>query len=209
MWSLPNRRGAARAIEAVVLMLIVLPLAVFLGLPTLWFVAPFAVVTLTGRRLEDYGLTLRNPGSLRFHVAVCAIVFGSYALLHYAFAHWYLGRHFSPTLPPDFPRLVVDQIVLIGLSEEFFFRGYMQTQFNQWLGKPHRFLGAGYGPGLIVAAVLFGLCHLVGGDVTRFRTAFFGLFAGWLRERTGTIIVPAAYHGAANLLYDFMQSSMI
>ena len=36
-----------------------------------------------------------------------------------------------------------------------------------------------------------------------------GLFAGWLRERTGTIAVPAAYHGFANLLYDFMARSMV
>jgi len=208
MWSWLGRRGAAPAIEAVVLMLILLPLVIAFSLPTLWLVAPFALVTLTGRRYEDYGLSLRNPGSPRFHLTVSVIVFGTYAVLHYAFARWYLGRHFSPALPPDLPRLVVDQMVLIGLSEEFFFRGYMQTQFNQWLGRPFRFLGATYGPGLIVAAVLFGLCHLVDGDVTRFRTAFFGLFAGWLRERTGTILVPAAYHGAANLLADFMQNSL-
>jgi membrane protease YdiL (CAAX protease family) len=41
------------------------------------------------------------------------------------------------------------------------------------------------------------------------RVAFFGLFAGWLRERTGTIAVPAAYHGVANLLYEFMARSMV
>jgi len=204
-----SRNSAAPAIEGLVLILITLPLAIAYSLPTLWFVAPFAVISLSRRPYEDYGLTLHNPGTLRFHVTVCLVVFGTYALLHYAFGRWYLGRHFSPTLPPDFPRLVVDQMVLIGLSEEFFFRGYLQTQFNRWLGRPYQFLGARYGPGLIAAAVLFGLCHIVGGDVTRFRTAFFGLFAGWLRERTGTILVPAAYHGAANLLYEVMQRSLV
>jgi membrane protease YdiL (CAAX protease family) len=38
---------------------------------------------------------------------------------------------------------------------------------------------------------------------------FFGLFAGWLRERTDTIAVPAAYHGVANILYETMARSMV
>ena len=73
---------------------------------------------------------------------------------------------------------------------------------------PYRFLGARCGWGLILAAILFGLCHIVTGDLTRLRVVFFGLFAGWLRERTDTIAVPAAYHGFANLLYEFMARSM-
>jgi membrane protease YdiL (CAAX protease family) len=62
---------------------------------------------------------------------------------------------------------------------------------------------------MILAAVLFGLCHLVTGDLTRLRVIVFGLFAGWLRERSETIAVPAAYHGFANVLYEFMAHSMV
>ena len=57
--------------------------------------------------------------------------------------------------------------------------------------------------------MLFGLCHIVTGDLTRLRVIFFGLFAGWLRARTDTIAVPAAYHGVANVLYEFMARSMV
>jgi membrane protease YdiL (CAAX protease family) len=196
------------AVEALIVLALTLPLAVGFGAPTLWFVVPFAIVTLLGRPYEEYGLTLRNPGPLRFHAAVCLIVFGTYALVHYGFARVVLGLAFHPTLAPDLPELALEQLLVVGLSEELFFRGYLQTQLNRVFGRPYRFLGASWGLGLPAAALLFGLCHLVHGDVTRIRTALFGLLVGWLRERTDTIAVPAAYHGFANLLYDFMQRSM-
>jgi membrane protease YdiL (CAAX protease family) len=60
--------------------------------------------------------------------------------------------------------------------------------------------------GLICA--LFGLCHIIDGNLARMKVAFFGLFAGWLRERSPSIAVPATYHGIANILYDFLQRSL-
>ena len=200
---------AAPAIEGLVLLPITLVLAVGFGMPTLWLLVPFALITLTGRAYEEYGLTLDRPGSLRFHLGLCAVIFGGYALGHYLFGRWFLGLRFSPELPPAFPRVALEQLLVIGLSEEFFFRGYLQTQLNRWLGRPYKFLGAEWGWGLICTALLFGVCHVATtGNWTRLDTAFFGLFAGWLRERSGTIAVPAAYHGIANLIRDFMSRSL-
>jgi len=202
-------RRAAPAIEALLALAVTLPLAIGLRYPTLWFLVPFVIITVTGRPYDTYGLTLRNPGSLRFHLTTAALVFGGYALLHYAFARLVLGRHFVPTLPPDFADVAITQFIAVGLSEEFFFRGYLQTHLNRVFEPRFEALGARYGWGLILAAVLFGLCHIVGGDLTRLRVIFFGLFAGWLRERTDTIAVPSAYHGCANILYDIMARSMV
>jgi membrane protease YdiL (CAAX protease family) len=101
------------------------------------------------------------------------------------------------------------QLVVVGLSEEFFFRGYLQTHLNMLFGRPFEFLGARFGWGLILAAIIFGLCHIVTGDLQRMQVAFFGLFAGWLRERTDTIAVPAAYHGVANVLYETLARSFV
>lgn len=204
-----ERPASAGVVEALVAMVATLPLAIWLRMPTLWFLVPFAIITLAKRPYEDYGLTWRNPGSLRFHLATATVVFGGYALLHYVFARTVLGLHFVPTLPPNPLETAFAQLVVVGLSEEFFFRGYLQTQLNAACGRPHRLLGAPWGRGLVYAALLFGLCHIVTGDLTRMRVAFFGLFAGWLRERTGTIAVPAAYHGVANLLYECMARSMV
>lgn len=202
-------RRAAPVLEALAALAVTLPLAVALRYPTLWFLVPFAIVTVTKRPYEMYGLTLRNPGSLRFHLCTAAVIFGGYALLHFAFARLVLGLHFAPALPPDFAELVVAQFVVVGLSEEFFFRGYLQTQLNRAFARRFQFLGVRFGWGLILAAVLFGVCHLATGDLTRLRVVFFGLFAGWLRERSDTIAVPAAYHGFANVLYELMARSMV
>lgn len=195
-------------LEGLGVLAVTLPLAVGLRLPTLWLVVPFAVVTLTRRPYEDFGLTLHAPGSLRFHATVVLVVFGTYSLAHYTFCRWMFGMTFDATLPPHLPRLVFDQFLLIGLSEEFFFRGYLQTLFNRRFDRPYTLLGARWGAGLLLAAILFGLCHLVTGDFSRLRVVFFGLFAGWLRERTGSIAVPAAYHGAANVLYEVLRQSL-
>jgi len=203
------RDARAGAVEALLVMLVTLPLAIWLRFPTLWFVAPFAVLTVRGLPYENYGLVWRPPGSLRFHLLTCLVIFGGYALLHYAFGRLVLGQRFVATLNPDLAQAAVAQFIVIGLSEEFFFRGYLQTRLNAVFGRPYRFLGVSYGRGLFVAALLFGLCHVVSGDFGRIRVAFFGLFAGWLWERSGTIAVPAAYHGFANLLYDFMARSMV
>lgn len=194
--------------EALIALAITLPFAIWLRWPTLWFLVPFAIITVTRRPYEVYGLTWRNLGSLRFHLVTCLVIFGGYSLGHYLFARWMFGAEFNPTLPPNPIESVFAQLVVIGLSEEFFFRGYLQTQLDAKYGRPHRFLGAQFGRGLIYAALLFGLCHVVTGDLTRMRTAFFGLFAGWLRARSDSIAVPAAYHGFANLLYEFMAASL-
>jgi hypothetical protein len=203
------QRQRLPVVESVLLMLITLALSVGLRLPTLWFLIPFAVITLTRRPYEPYGLSLRKPGSVRLHACICLVVYGGYALAHYGFAHLYLGRELKPALPPNFGRLLLEQLLLVGLPEEFFFRGYLQTQLNRALGRPYQLLGARWGMGLPIAALLFGLCHLIDGDVTRLRVVLFGLFAGWLRERTDTILVPAAYHGLSNVLYETMQRSLV
>jgi membrane protease YdiL (CAAX protease family) len=195
--------------EALVAMAVILPIAIWLRFPTLWFLVPFAIITVARRPYEVYGLTWQDLGSPRFHLATCSVIFGGYALLHYAYARIVHGLHFEATLPPHLLEAAFAQLIVVGLSEEFFFRGYLQTHLNAAYGRPYRFLGASWGRGLIYAALLFGLCHIVTGDLARMRVAFFGLFAGWLRERTGSIAVPAAYHGVANLLYDFMWRSMV
>lgn len=200
-------RRVGPVVEALAALAVTLPLAIVFRYPILWFFVPFAIITIARRPYEAYGLTLENPGSLRFHLVTVAVIFGGYALLYYAVAHFVLGRQFAAADAPSFD-LIATQLVAIGLSEEFFFRGYLQTHLNLYFGRPWQLFGARFGWGLIVAAVLFGICHVVNGDLTRLQVIFFGLFAGWLRERTDTIAVPAAYHGVANLLQDWLGRSL-
>ena len=88
----------------------------------------------------------------------------------------------------------------VGFLEEFFFRGYVQSRLNDCFGRPFRFMGVSFGPGLVLAAVAFGLFHpiTVAGDppwAWGLWTAAMGLVFGYLREKTGAVIAPALLHG--------------
>lgn len=195
-------------VEALGLLVVTFALAVGLRLPTLWLVVPFILITFTDRPYAEYGVTLRRPGSLRFHTVVITAVFIPYAIGHYALAHWAFGMHFRFRLPPHLLQSVFDQVVIIGLSEEFFFRGYLQTQCDRVWGTPYRLLGAQVGIGLPLAAALFAICHVFFGGPIRLIVFFPGLLYGWLRERTDTIAVPALYHAGSNLLMEIMLASL-
>ena len=204
-----QRQPDRRTVEALVLLPITLILAVGLTIPTLWCVVPILWITLRRRDYGEYGLHLGDPGSVGLHVLLVIVIFGGYALLHYFFAKLAFGAHFHATLNPNLLQLIFLHVVIIGFPEEVFFRGYLQSELNRTFGRPFPLWGARVGWGLLAAAVLFGACHVIYGDFSRMRVAFFGLFAGWLRERTDSVIAPTLYHGAANVLYDFMQRSMI
>jgi hypothetical protein len=97
-------------------------------------------------------------------------------------------------------------VFFLGFGEELLFRGYIQSRLNAALGKPFRFFGVNWGWGVVIAAALFGLMHvlnigsLVGGRWEPawwwgFWTFFSGLVFGFVREKSGGIIAPAILHG--------------
>jgi membrane protease YdiL (CAAX protease family) len=51
----------------------------------------------------------------------------------------------------NFPLDMLEQIVYIGLAEEFFYRGYIMNRLCKWLGNL---------PGLLITSFLFGLGHI-------------------------------------------------
>lgn len=187
-------------------MVLALTVPLALWQPGLWLLVPFALLYFTHRSFEDYGLRWELGGP-SFHLVTAAIALGGYAAGHYAFARFIQGRAFHPTLPPDFAWLVFHQVVDVALPEEFFFRGYLQTNLNRAWERPFAFLGARWGWALPVSALVFALCHLFYGDVTQLKVIFFGLFAGWLRERTDSIAAPVLYHAAGNILLYWLIAS--
>jgi uncharacterized protein len=96
------------------------------------------------------------------------------------------------------------------VGEEMFFRGYVQSRLNQSFGRPYTLFGVRYGAGLLGAALLFAVIHVLNpadyfAAVYRFDwrhglTTATTLYFGFLRERTGGIAAPALVHGCTNLL---------
>jgi len=194
-------------LEGLALLALTLPFALGLHVPTLWFLTPVMLIVATQRPSEPYGLTLSHPGGAGLHITMCLAVFLPYLVGHYLWATWWQGLSFDLRWPPQLLRSVIDQILIVGLPEEMFFRGYLQTQFDKSLGKPLRLFGVPIGWGLPLAAALFAICHIFNGGPARLIVFFPGLWYGWLRARTGTIAVPALYHAASNVLMHIMLAS--
>jgi membrane protease YdiL (CAAX protease family) len=86
----------------------------------------------------------------------------------------------------------------------------MQTGLNEDFGKPWRFKGVSFGPGLLISPVLFGVLRMfntfnpflgsydlaVCWAVT---TCFAGLLFGFVREKTGTVVSASLAHGLVDV----------
>lgn len=110
------------------------------------------------------------------------------------------------TLDANLGSTVVWQFVFSGFGEEIRYRGYYQSRINQEFGRPWSIGGIRFGPGLIIAALLFGLSHVLNPfnpfagqyDLAWWWglwTCFSGLFLGLLREKAGGLIAPGIAHG--------------
>jgi len=88
-----------------------------------------------------------------------------------------------------------------GFGEEIRSRGYVQSRLNEAFGRPWTIWGTQFGPGLLIASVLFGLSHLYQLGATRLDPftmlgAMLGaLFFGAVRERAGSFLGSAVVHG--------------
>lgn len=126
--------------------------------------------------------------SLAFLVAVAAVAAAASAL--------------TATSVPIVSRLLYFAIV-VGISEEIAFRGLLQSLLNRAFGRRWLWRGVSFGPGLVIAALLFGLAHAIVGSGFRLQAVLFttvlGLTLGYIREQDGSVLAPAILHGLADL----------
>ncbi len=104
---------------------------------------------------------------------------------------------------PDHPlRLIIVQFLIVAIPEEFFFRGWLQTELDDRSKIKWNIAGAKVGPGWVAANLLFALTHLaVYVNLTRAFVFFPGLLFGWLRARTGSVLYPAILHAVCNITF--------
>ena len=142
------------------------------------------------------GLTLRqNPGSLSAYILFAAL----------AGLFFYLAISSADGSPDDWETIAF-QWTLPGLDEELFFRGILLIALNEAFCKAANILGAPITYGGLLTAVLFGLVHGMGfgADGFSFDALTFALTGGpsllllWLREKTGSLLLPIIAHNIAN-----------
>jgi uncharacterized protein len=171
----------------------------------------------------EYGVTFRNwkadlkLAGIVLGVLIPATTFGYWAwaeILLQLPADW--ARVISPLsgsytftfrLPDRFPEWVVDQLFVVALPEEFFYRGFMQTRLKDAWPQGRVIFGVRMGPAFFWTAVLFALGHLAIFQVWRLGVFFPALLFGWMREKTGTVMGAALVHGVANLMMLVLEAS--
>jgi uncharacterized protein len=172
---------------------------------------------------RDYGLTLRAwREDVRLFLVLSAIIGPLFFLAFAGFAEVLphlppsLARfltpmageaHFRFRLPPRFGEWVVDQLFVVALPEEFFYRGYVQARLRDAWPEGRLVLGGRLGKAFWVTAVLFALGHLAIFQAWRLSVFFPALLFGWMRERTGTVMGAALFHAACNLYVRVLEVS--
>lgn len=115
--------------------------------------------------------------------------------------------NFQLRLPDRFLEWVIDQIFVVALPEEFFYRGFVQTRLRDAWPQGRRFLGARLGPAFWMTAALFAIGHLAIFEVWRLGVLFPALLFGWMREKTGSVLGAALFHAICNLLLKVLEAS--
>ena len=104
------------------------------------------------------------------------------------------------------------QATMPGIDEELFFRGLLLLLLHQAFGKGLNIWGAETGWGFWLVTVTFGLLHGVtidGGDfdvdiTITLGTGFMRFVLTWMRERTGSLVVPVLFHNVSNVAQAFV-----
>lgn len=204
------------------------------GVAALLFVlVPDLRLRARGEDWDAYGLpplSLREPAARRAWLrgaaaglASSAVVLPAFALLFAAYA-WLLPhlapelsgavapyvrpRPFALRLPDGFLLQLLLQPLAVALPEELFYRGYVQTSWAR--AAPERgvtVLGARLGAGFLRTQVLFAAGHLVRLQPWRLGTFLPGLWFGWLRARTGSVVAPVVAHALSNLFIKVLEAS--
>lgn len=184
---------------------------------------PLLAMRRRGEDHRDYGVTLaRWREDVKLFLGLCAIVGPLFVLGFIGFSRLLevlpaslshllsplSGRiHFSPRLPDRFGEWVVDQLFVVALPEEFFYRGYVLTRLKDAWPGGIRVFGIRVGRAFWLTAVLFALGHLAIFQVWRLGVFFPALLFGWLRERTGTVVGSTLFHAFCNLFELVLEAS--
>jgi uncharacterized protein len=197
----------------------------------IFFYAPAVAARANGRRFDYHEAGLRlHPVALNLKVlgVACAVAFPAFFGGFFLF-YWYVcGPHgvaLAPLfgrvchhwqgwtggafrLPDHFALTALNQLVVVAIPEEIFFRGYLLTRLERRWRPTRRLWGAPVGTALLVTSALFALGHLaVVPNPQRLAVFFPALVFGWMRGRTGSIAAGATFHALCNIVADVLHTS--
>ena len=156
-----------------------------------YFLIPFILLLLLGARLPDlgFGRGHRVWRVTAFWVSI-PIIFFILNILN------------GSATPIQLARMFFGNLLRNGFSEEFLFRGALQTRLKQWMSSDWA---------LVIQALVFAVWHLgadtqfMGGDILQGLAlgiashSMLGLAVGIIFQRTRNLIAPSIVHVANNM----------
>lgn len=145
---------------------------------------------------ERSGLTLKQkPGSLVPALIASLLILAVYVFFALAGDD---GRASTET--------IAYQLTMPGLEEEPFYRGILLLALYEAFRGRIRALGIDWSWGVLLSCALFGMAHAFGYDdgafefdlLTFLLTGVPSLILVWMRERTGSVLLPIIIHNLGN-----------
>lgn len=156
------------------------------------------------RRLADYRRSL-----IWFSVSFL-VVMPLFFVGNHFWQGWVFKQSYQLRMIPNLWLLLLDQMFLVAIPEEFFFRGWFQTRLDQIFPARWKILGTVLGPGWLLTAAIFAVAHMVVHyQWWHFSIIFSALLFGWLREKTGSITAPALFHCFGNVVMQWIAMSYV
>lgn len=107
----------------------------------------------------------------------------------------------SWTRPANILNLVATEVLVVALSEEIFFRGWLQPKVQQHQVKTWNIVGLQLTLANVLTSLVFALTHLVADfSLHRLLVFFPSLWFGWLRTNSNSIWPAIIAHAASNVL---------
>ncbi|MFH1830111.1 MAG: CPBP family intramembrane glutamic endopeptidase [Pseudomonadota bacterium] len=184
----------------------------FIGSHISYFVAymligiPLIVLWIRKRPLDFFAFGLKDIArAVGVFVISALIIFPPFLVAAHFWQKIVLGKTaFSVAGFSGFTDLLLVQLLIVALPEEFYFRGYFQSAMNRIFPGRKRILGVNLGWGFLITAFVFAIAHsIVVYQWWHIFIFFPALVFGYLRERTGLILAPTLFHAAANLLMNW------
>ena len=157
-----------------------------------------AILILRRKYQIDFAFTLKQiKGSLRPALRTVGII-----LIVSVIVLWVFVSKDNPSLEDH-----LFQLTIPGISEELAYRGLFLGLLNNVFKKKCQIFNAEIGYGAVITSLIFGLIHVMGFDnearfyfdiQNLFMPLMVGFMLAWLRERTGSLLIPVLFHNMIN-----------
>ena len=177
----------------------------WLLIPLIFIIASVAAIRAGREDPREFGWTLRGwVRSLAETGVTSLVIFPIFFAAGY-FVIYYNIQGTAGSVPKDPPNadeffnLALYYFLYVALSEELFFRGYLQTRLSQ-IFKGRMLIGKiNFSLACVAAAAVFAAGHVIVHGNTSVFVFFPALVFGLLRDRTRGLLAPFLFHGLCNM----------